>query len=412
MSAAKQAGLVLAALAASLLAPACDSVPEPCDLVADLDQDECDLVHAMELPSSLPPARGNAVGDDPDAALLGFGMFYDARFSSNQNVRCATCHAPERQFHDGKPTSVGISPLTRNSPTLLDAARYSTLLWDGRADSVWSQALIPLQNPAEMDYTLLEIAHRVAKSYKDRYEAVFGPLPPLGDTARFPPEGGPGDPAWEAMTDEDRAAIYLVAANTGKAFEAYQRKVAAGPAPLDRFLSGDPTALTESEQRGLVTFVRAGCADCHSGPLLSDEAFHDLGLPTLDGQAPDLGRETGLAGLLADPFNAQGPYWDGPRPEPPAAATAADTGAFRTPSLRNVALSAPYGHDGRFATLRDVVDFHLRGGGRGEAGVVGTIDAGLKERMLSDTEKDDLLAFLAALTGEPPAPPWNNWPDK
>lgn len=400
--------LALAALGAA----ACEQAPEPCDVAPELDHEECTIVHAFELPEALPPARGNAKGDDPGAASLGFEVFYDARFSSNQDIRCATCHLPERKFHDGAPTAAGLLPIPRNTPTLLDVARYGALFWDGRADSLWSQALGPLQSPAEMGLTLLGIAHRIGKSYASEYEAVFGPLPPLDDEARFPPAGGPGDPAWESMAEADREAIFVVAANTGKALDAYQRKLAAGRAPLDSFLAGDDAALTPSQRRGLTVFVNVGCADCHSGPLLSDEAYHNLGLPALDGQALDTGRAAGIAALLADPFNAQGPYWDGPRPEPPAPATEADIGAFRTPSLRNVALSAPFGHDGRFATLREAVDFHLRGGGRGEPGVPGTVDALLTARTLSTADEDDLLSFLDALTGEYPPPPWNNWPDK
>lgn len=402
----------LAAAIAACGALSCEAAREPCDLAPDLDQEECATIRAFELPASLPPARGNAWGDDPGAAQLGFAMFYDIRFSSGQTVRCATCHLPERSFHDGKPTGKGLAELSRNTPTVLDAARYRALLWDGRADSLWSQALVPLQNPAEMGFTLLELAHRVADSYDNEYTSVFGPLPPLDDAARFPAEGGPGDPTFEAMSEPDRDAILRVAANAGKAFEAYQRKLATGPAPLDRFLAGEEHALTPAQQRGLAVFVRAGCAGCHSGPLLSDEAFHDLGLPAREGESPDLGRAAGIPELLAGPFSSQGPYWDGPRPEPPVPATAADVGAFRTPSLRNVALSAPYGHDGRFATLRDVVDFHLRGGGRGEPGVLGTVDARLEEQALPAAEEDALLSFLEALTGEYPEPPWNNWPDK
>lgn len=403
--------LLGSALMAMLIAGCSSSEVAECDLSPELSAQECDTAHGLLL-GELPAARGNAVGDDPGAAQLGFAMFYDARFSSNQNVRCATCHQPERRFGDGMPTSTGLATLARNAPTLLNAARYSTLHWDGRADSVWSQALLPLQSPLEMDYSLLELAHRINKSYSDKYQTVFGALPPLAQSVRFPEAGGPGEPAWDNMEEADREAILQLAANVGKAFEAYERKLVSGPAPLDDFLGGDKTALSLAEQRGLVVFLRAGCADCHGGPLLSDEGFHNLGQEPKEGQSPDLGRGSSLAALAADPFSSQGAYWDGPRPEPPPAATDADIGAFRTPSLRNVALSAPYGHDGRFATLRDVVDFHLQGGGKGALGAVGTVDAQLRAVTLSASSEDDLLAFLGSLTGEPPAPPWNNWPDK
>lgn len=387
-------------------------VAEVCDLDPGLDMAECAVVHAMEQPAALPPSRGNAMGDDPGAAQLGFAMFYDARFSSNQNVRCATCHMPERDFQDGRPTAQGIGPVPRNTPALFDAARLKWQFWDGRADSLWSQALFPLESPVEMGLTRLGVAHRIAKTYGVRYEGVFGALPALEDEVRFPPLGGPGDAAWEGMDEADREAVNQVAANVGKAFEAYQRKLVTGRAPFDRFLAGETGELTAPQVRGLVVYVRAGCADCHSGPLLSDETFSDLGLPTLPGVPVDRGRIDGVPVLLANPFNAQGPYWDGTRPEPTPPATEADTGAFRTPTLRNVALSAPYGHDGRFATLQEIVDFHLRGGGRGDPGLIGTVDVRLQPRSLTSGEMDDLMVFLEALNGDYPPPPWNDWPDK
>ena len=398
-------GVVLAAASAS----ACHA---PCDLLPDLDAESCVALRALELPADLPPARGNAVGDDPGAVALGFAIFYDARFSSNQNIRCATCHQPEKSFHDGRPTAIGLAPMTRRTPTLLNTARLVWQFWDGRADSSWAQAIGPFENAKEMGFTRLEIAHRVAKSYRAEYETVFGPLPPLADAARFPPRGAPGDLAYDSMTEADRLAVDRLAANVGKSIDAYERKIAAGRAPLDAFLAGDRAALTVAEQRGLVVFFRAGCVSCHSGPTLSDDAFHDLGLPTPEGAEPDPGRERGLALLAADPFNAQGPHWDGPRPAPPPEPVAADLGAFRTPSLRNVALAAPYGHDGRFATLRDAVDFHLRGGGRGEARVVGVVDARIQPRALTVADEDDLLRFLEALNGTYPPLPFSTWPDR
>jgi cytochrome c peroxidase len=402
----------IAAALAALGVCSCRPAPPPCDLVPELDADGCAAIHALALPAELAPAPGNAKGDDSGAAELGFAIFYDARFSSNQGIRCATCHPPERRFQDGIPTAIGLGALSRNTPTILNAARLRWQFWDGRADSVWSQALFPLENPEEMNFTRLEIAHRVAQSYRGSYEGVFGPLPALDDTARFPPRGAPGDPAFDGMAEADRDAVNRVAADVGKALEAYERKLAAGRAPLDRFLGGDGAALTEAQRRGLVVFVRAGCIACHAGPMLGGETFQDLGLPTPEGRPPDRGRSDGLVVLLANPFSSAGPYWDGPRPEPPAPPAAADVGAFRAPSLRNVTLSAPYGHDGRFTTPREVVDFHLQGGGRGDPRALGTIDARLVPRALSAADEDDLVSFFDALTGDYPLPPWNNWPDR
>lgn len=392
------------------LLPGCG---ESCPEAPGLPEAQCVEARRLRLPESLPPARGNAYADHPDAALLGFRIFFDARFSSNQEVRCATCHAPERKFHDGRATSRGLGRVTRNSPTLLNAAWLRWQTWDGHADSLWSQPLSAFEHPAEMDFTRLELAHRIRTSYRAPYEALFGPLPPLEDTARFPLRGAPGSPAFDGMAEADREAVHRVAAHVGKALEAYQRKLAAGPSALDVHLAGEADALTPEAREGLKVFVRAGCTDCHGGPLLTDERFHNLGVPVRPGDELDPGRWQGLAQVTADPFNALGPFHDGPREDAPDyRAAPGDLGAFRTPSLRNVGLSAPYGHNGAFATLEEVVDFHLRGGGRGATGYLGEVSPLLQPRPLGEAERSALLAFLRSLDGRYPESPWNNWPEK
>lgn len=360
----KKAILVAVLAACGNGAATSSSAATPCDLDPALDDAECAAVHAMSLPASLPPARGNAKGDDPDAAALGFAMFFDARLSKGESVRCATCHEPEKKFGDGQPTSTGLARTLRNAPTVLNAARMEQVFWDGRADMLSSQPLMALENPLEMDFTRLELAHAVALRYADRYTKVFGALPALDDTTRFPARGKPGDAAWENMTQADRDAVDLVAANVGKAFEAYDRKLAAGSAPFDRFLAGDPSAMDADQRAGLVAFVKNGCATCHSGSMLSDQKFHALGVPAWPGDPEDIGREA----------VTQSPH---------------DHGAFRTPSLRNATISAPYGHNGRFATLGDAIDFH------------GPIDP---------ADRDRIIRFLGALEGAYPLPPWNDWP--
>jgi cytochrome c peroxidase len=356
--------IFIAVLAACGNAAAPPSAGTPCDLDPALDDAECAGVHAMALSATLPPAHDNAKADDPDAAYLGFAMFFDARLSKGEMVRCATCHEPESKFGDGKPTSTGLARGTRNAPTVLNGARMDKVFWDGRADALSSQPLFALENPIEMDFTRLELAHAVALRYADRYTQVFGPLPPLDDTTRFPARGKPGDAAWENMTQADRDAVDLVAANVGRAFEAYDRKLAAGPGAFDRFLEGDVTALDADQRAGLVAFEKNGCASCHSGPMLSDQKFHALGVPAWPGDPVDIGREIVTHA-----------------PE--------DHGAFRTPSLRNVTLSAPYGHNGRFATLAEAIDFH------------GAIDP---------ADRDRIIRFLGSLEGAYPLPPWNDWP--
>jgi cytochrome c peroxidase len=381
---------------------------EPCALVDGLSPTECATLPSYVLPLALPPARGNAKGDDQAAAELGFTLFFDARLSANQNVRCATCHPPERFFQDGLPVSKGIGLASRNAPTMVNAARLSWIFWDGRADSVWSQPLFAIEHPREMGFDRLALAHRMATSFSAAYVKAFGALPALDDATRFPANGKPGDPSWEGMAPADREAIEVIAANVGKAFEAYERRAIAGRAPLDSFLLGDASALTPQAVRGFKVFIQAGCPRCHAGPMLTDEKFHRTGLGTGDG-ALDRGRETGLATLAANEFRGEGDYADPPRGPAPPAATADDVGAFRTPSLRNVARTAPYGHDGSVATLRDMVQRQLGGG---LAGPLGPVDPLLEPQTVSSDDVDAILAFLAALDGTAPPKPWGDWPDR
>ncbi len=395
---------------------ACGRGPSPlpaCELDASLTADECETVHGLAFSAQLPGSVGNAKADDQEAARLGFVIFYSRLFSSTLEVRCATCHLPESRFGDAKPVSVGLEPVTRNSPTLLNAARMTVFFWDGRADSLWSQPLFAFENKKEMNFTRLEIAHRVNATYKAQYETVFGPLPPLNDAARFPAAGKPGDAASDGMAADDRAAIDRVAANVGKALEAYMRHLVAGASPFDRFLGGEAAALSTAQRHGMVVALRAGCFDCHSGPMMTDQAFHNLGVPDQVGTDPDRGRFDGVSVLRANPFNARGNFVDGPsNVAPPADPAPADLGAFRTPTLRNLSVSAPYGHNGSFATLTDVVAFHLRGGGGDHGGFVGNVDPKLTHHDLPGEDVRDLVDFLTSLTGDYPSPPWNNWPQR
>jgi cytochrome c peroxidase len=243
--------------------------------------------------------------------------------------------------------------------------------WDGRADTLWSQPLFAFENPNEMNFPRARVAANIYTLYRAPYEALFGAMP---------------DPA-TATADQ----IDDIAANVGKTIEAYERKLASGAAPLDRFLAGDATALTADQRRGMVAFAKNGCTSCHSGPMLSDESFYALGIPAWPGDPTDPGRARGLSILAANEFNSLGRFFDGPDADrtPTPAVTPEDQGAFRTPSLRNVAISAPYGHNGLFATLQEVIDNHA------------PIDPG---------DRDDIAVFLGALTGKRTGKPWNDWP--
>ena len=358
-----------------------------------LDDADCARVAALALPPGLPPPAGNHLGDDLDAARLGFLIFYDPRFSRLPEVRCATCHLPESGFGDGKPVSevVAGSPLARNSPSILNAAWSGPYyFWDGRADSLWSQPLFAFESPLEMASSRLTVAHALYAQpiYRAKYEALFGALPLLDDDARFPAHGRPGQPAYDSMPEADRRAVDQVFANVGKLLEAYMRRVATGRSSLDRYLAGDASALDASAKAGLVTFVRSGCIGCHAGATLSDGDFHAV-LPSGD----DLGREAALGVLADSPFAADGPYFDadaGVAPAPVQPSGESLRGAFKTPTLRNLARTAPYGYDGRYPTLGDLLAAH--------AGAV------------APEAQASLTVFLLALNGSYPARPWSDWP--
>jgi cytochrome c peroxidase len=349
---------------------------------------QCVDIATWRLPDELPPARGNAYADDVRAAELGRAIFFDPGFATIPGVSCASCHRPELAFQDGVAVSEVIDgvPGARNSPSLLNSAwNEGFVFWDGRADSLWSQPLFAFENEIEMRTSRLAIAHRIGAEYREAYTSVFGALPALEDTSRFPLEGKPGVASWDAMSAADQDAIQRVVANVGKALEAYMRRIAAGPSRVDRYIDGDADALDEEEARGLSRFVASGCGGCHSGPALTDGDFYDSSV----GDGSDRGRAAGIEILLASPFNSAGPYFDPGAGEAlplPRGATEDDERAFRTPSMRNVALSAPYQHDGS-RSLEEI----------------------LAVRGLLYEEGDDVVigAFLRALDGEPPPAEWS-----
>lgn len=400
--------------------------PAPDDRVI-FTADELARIYRRSPLGELPRDPTNRVADSAPAAALGQFLFFDTRLSANGEVACATCHQPANGFRDGRSVAAGLAPGRRNTPTLLNVALNHWFFWDGRADSLWSQALQPLEGPREEDGDRLHIAHLVAAdgALNAAYQRVFGPLPPLADAARFPPHARPDpDPrsplaeAWQAMAQADRTEVNRVFSNLGKAIEAYERRLISGLAPFDTYVEGLRTgdssktaAMPPAAARGLKLFVgSANCGACHTGPALSDGEFHNLGLPLLPDAEPDPGRAAGMILLGADIFNAAGPFSDGsteiakrrlenlPPPQ-------SQLGAFKTPSLRNVALTAPYMHDGRFATLPDVLEFYAQGKAPSHGRFVGTRDANLTlVPPLIPDQRADLVAFLTALTGAPPPP--------
>jgi cytochrome c peroxidase len=373
---------------------------------------QCDEWSASVLPATLPEAKGNRSADDLRAAQLGFDLFFDLKaISQVKAVRCAQCHAPERAFANNVALPIGVTRSLRNALPLTDAARSYPHFWDGRADSLWSQPLITIENVDEVNGTRLAVAHTMADRYRDEYEAIFGPLPDLADTARFPNQGKPGTPEWDGMAGDDRVAVNRVYANVGKAFEAYDRKIASGRAALDRFILGDLSALSDTAQAGMATFTKIGCRTCHSGQNLSDGEYHALDLP-LSSYAParaktegDRGRAEGREYVLKSEFNSLSEYYDrkpGETPKEEEDVSEVADGTFLTPSLRNVGDTAPYGHTGVFSTLESAVRF-IAGGG-------GPACTELTSHDLTDDEVAGLLEFLNSLHGDSAPLPWSFWP--
>lgn len=377
-------------LAVTLQAHAPAQAAAPTRPILDERQIQKLLTHTDLGPPPADPT--NRFAHDPRAAEFGQALFFDARLSKDGTLSCASCHDPERGFADGESLSQGVARSTRHSPTLWNTAYQRWFFWDGHADSLWSQALKPIESASEMGGDRRDVAALVARdpALRGRYEAVFGSLP-----NRSTPE-----------------SIDEVFANVGKALAAYETLLVSRDSPFDRFASAvrakEVAAMAsypDDALRGLVLFLgRGNCRTCHAGPNFSDDEFHDIGMPPLGGGPPhDAGRRAGIERVQADPFNAAGRFSDdrsGPRAKELAqlAATAETWGQFKTPTLRNVARTAPYMHQGQVASLTDVARYYSTLEGALSAGHHGeTVLVPLK---LTEREIQDLVAFLGTLTDE------------
>lgn len=336
----------------------------------------------------LPPGEStNAFADSPEAAALGEQLFYDAGFSSCGDRACAHCHPPP-SYTVALPRVSGCNgTTTRNPISLLDVAFNDWFYWDGRKDSLWSHPLFPLLDHVEMDASPALVRQRLTARYAGAYAKAFGV-----------------SPADEA--DDNR-----LLANFGKAIDAFLRRATVRvDAPFDdaleHFLASAQAgrARTDPLYAPLRVFVRRGhCILCHKGPMLSDGSFHNLGVRQ-EMPPADHGHLDGLQLLDADIWNGAGVYSDDRRTGAAKLSTTAALGvaeldgAFKTPSLRNVALTAPYMHTGALATLRDVIDFYDRGGDP-VGSFPGTRAATIVPLHLSESDKDALEGLLRSLTG-------------
>jgi cytochrome c peroxidase len=352
------------------------------------------------------------------AANLGKQLFEDTGLSRNGQVACATCHLSSAQFQDGRPTGQGVGTGRRRTMPVMGAAHSPFLFWDGRKDSLWSQALGPWEDGLEHGSNRAALVRWLRKHYQDAYEQVFGTMPDFGSLPEGAnPNGTEAErAAWARLTDAQRERVNRVFANMGKSIAAYERSISYGESRFDRYAEavavgnrdGQPI-LNAQEVRGLRLFLNQGqCSTCHNGPLLTDHAFHNTGVPSVDGTAPDTGRAAGVRKLQQDEFNCLGHYSDA-RPEQCTELQflvtddRSQAGAFRTPSLRNVAARAPYMHSGQFSTLDQVIEHYARSPaaaiGHSELARPGERNAERRAIRLSSAQIQDIKAFLGTLTG-------------
>jgi cytochrome c peroxidase len=279
----------------------------------------------------------NDAAPSPAEISLGKALFFDKRLSVNSKTSCATCHDPNHGFSDGVPLGKGTmgNTLGRHTPHLYNLAWGSSFFWDGRAKSLEEQALGPIEAPGEMSMALDKLVGKLKAIpfYIQSFEKVY-------------PKS--------KITKE----------NIGKAIAAFERTIVSNNSPFDRYMKGDKSAITQEAVRGMQLFVgKAGCANCHDGANFTDDSFHNIGIG---------GKDKGRAAIVRDETLL---------------------GAFKTPGLRNIALTAPYMHDGSLKTLKEVVRFYNEGG-RHKQGISDLI----KPLQLTESEMSDLVAFLVALT--------------
>lgn len=413
----KIASVMLAALTALLLITL---VLSACSTSSGSDwtAEERSVIASLSLANlpPLPESPSNVYADDKNAANLGHALFFEPKLSSNGLVSCATCHDPEKDFTDGLALARGVGVMNRKAMSPVGTAYNAWFFWDGRKDSLWSQALGPLERAVEHDFTRGEVAQVIAQDYAASYQEVFGALPPLADPERFPARAGPlGDPAaqaaWAEMTPADREAVTRVFVNAGKALEAYERELKPQAGRFDTYAEavarGDASGaevLSTTELAGLKLFIgEAGCVGCHKGPRFTDDDFHNTGVPIVPGLPEDLGRETGLEEVKSDEFNCLSRYSDaapsdcralaGPELDADPVGTSLER-AYKVPSLRNVVAHKPYMHAGQFPSLAEVLGHY----NQAPAAPSGTSE--LQPLGLSKVQLAQLEAFLGTLSSE------------
>lgn len=365
-----------------------------------------------------PPLQpSNAYADNPQAAVLGATLFFDKQLSANGQLSCASCHDPALYFTDGKKRGVGVNQTGRNTMTIVGAAYQRWFYWDGRRDSLWSQALIPFEAPDEMGSSRTALVKHVTEnaSYKEQYLNVFGEFPKDLNPEALPIHAGPlaneqGRDAWHKLPHAQQRKINLVYANLGKSIAAYERTLRYKPSRFDRYVAElslgkiSSQRLSNDEKKGARLFINSSktqCLQCHNGPTFSNGDFHNIGTGNFSGEHLDFGRVFGVQAVLMDEFNCLGAYSDAPKEQCSELrflkqdAHVPLEGSYKTPSLRNVAATAPYFHDGSKANLEDVLAHYNSPPNKQHAGA-----HELRKLALSATEIEQLRLFLLTLSEE------------
>lgn len=378
-------------------------------------------------------------------AEMGYELFRDKRLSLNGEISCASCHMPEHSFSDPRPVSFGLSHGHRNAPPTINLFAANWLFWDGRADSLEMQAMEPLESPGEHGISRWQLASLLYFNYRGLYEANFGEFPrallelleqapetidgaiPERQQAAIPEQlyelwqqyhldQEPVNPKWlqnyQALSEEQKSALDQVFVNGLRAIAQYQKGLLTRDSAFDRFIKrvekqGVSAALNgefgKRELRGFQLFTgKAACVRCHSGPFFSDGNFYNTGIAR--GSRKTLGRMEGLLRWKHHPYACQNPN---PEPrvycdEKEQAALLEESrlrkeiGRIKTPTLRNVALTAPYMSDGSFAELSEVLEAYNNPLPRS----LGHVDPRIQPLGLSADEINDIIAFLYSLSSK------------
>jgi len=392
---------VLIVVSALLILTAC--APSAADA---LTPEERALILSLSPVKVAAPERTNSVSGNCLAIDFGRNLFFDVRLSRDGYRSCASCHIPEEGWADGR--AVAFAPrVLRNTPSIWNVTYNRWFFWDGRADSLWAQAAGPIEAAAELNLDRMELALRIATEadLRREYEALFGPLPDLGQAG----ESKTGSNAAQILASGRRDAATRILVNVAKAIAAFEETLTSGDATFDRFVeslrAGDASgsnALPAAALRGLKVFVGRGqCVQCHAGPNFSDGEFHNMLALSGDGEPEDPGRYRGLELLDASELRADGRFASAVDANLIAKLKSAvrgelTWGQFKTPSLRNITERTAFLHHGRIASLKAAVARYasLRRHARQDA----RADPLVSSIQIFPQDLDDLLAFLQTLT--------------